>query len=563
MSESLATTWNVLGSTRNGAAVSILLPLLDSSDSQLAGDALRTLLKRRSEEVHRQLLRRWSTLSDEWKSIIRQRPGCMSGVFRSVVLDRDAEYFDDACDALLGLREYDLVSSLITASEDRVNPHAPVAAATLVKLVELLHEELVGERDYRKRRDPQLVRKHVLASLEKSIGRYGDHKCKEIIEAFLMLTGRDNPILKKVLLNPHAKCYLPVIELLSTSPRPGIMRLLLSYLDDPHAPTSAINAAVNRHDAVFLRSLFRKTGYEPSDASRTNLRKVKSIAWLTDEPQVLNEIDEAGQHAALQLLLATRVNRLKVFAVVRYLLKHGNVGGRRAAAAALEEFKGAEANRLVVQALDDPDPKVQAHALLQLRQRGIPGALTKLIAQVDSPHEVVRSAARRSLDEFRFTRYLSAYDMLEEEVRKSTGMLVKKVDPQTIPLIVKELTCPSRTRRLRALSIVAAMDIAEQVEEPILTAIADDDHFVRTAAADALRRCDTTAARAALREALQDRSVSVRDAAERSLLSLTAGPPPPVELNVTDTILIPEPPESSAAPPKPALDDEPLGRRNP
>jgi HEAT repeat protein len=218
--------------------------------------------------------------------------------------------------------------------------------------------------------------------------------------------------------------------------------------------------------------------------------------------------------------MATRINRLQVFSVVRYLLLQGKPGGRRAAAAVLEEFKGAESNRLVLQAIRDPDPQVQANALRQLRQRGIPGALTRLISLVDSPHEMVRSAARQSLDEFHFPRYLAAFDMLSDPVRNSTGLLVKKIDPRAVPQLVEELLSKSRTRRLRGLSVALAMDVSSQVEERVLELAEDSDHFVRAAAAKALARCDTAAARTALRKALLDRSVLVQEAAEQSLLAL-------------------------------------------
>ena len=85
--------------------------------------------------------------------------------------------------------------------------------------------------------------------------------------------------------------------------------------------------------------------------------------------------------------------------------------------------------------LEDPDPGVQAAVLGQLRHRGIPGILPHLISMVDSPHSEVRKAARESLTEFTFKRFLASFDMLAEEVQRTTGNLVKKVDPQTVPLL--------------------------------------------------------------------------------------------------------------------------------
>ena len=90
---------------------------------------------------------------------------------------------------------------------------------------------------------------------------------------------------------------------------------------------------------------------------------------------------------------------------------------------------------------------MQAHIVGQLRGRGIPGILPVLLEMVDSPHAVVRKAARESLAEFSFRRYVAAFEMLDDEVRQSTGMLVKKIDPQTVPLLREEMRSLVRTRR--------------------------------------------------------------------------------------------------------------------
>ncbi len=58
------------------------------------------------------------------------------------------------------------------------------------------------------------------------------------------------------------------------------------------------------------------------------------------------------------------------------------------------------------------------------------------------------------------------------------------------------------------------------LEARVLKLLSDADHVVRTQAARALAACDTPGARAALREALLDRSVTVQEAAQRSLRQL-------------------------------------------
>ena len=69
---------------------------------------------------------------------------------------------------------------------------------------------------------------------------------------------------------------------------------------------------------------------------------------------------------------------------------------------------------------------------------------------IDSPHSVVRKAARESLAEFSFRRYLAAVENVRR--RRAAGppaCWCRKIDPQTVPLLKEELRSPMRTRRLR------------------------------------------------------------------------------------------------------------------
>ena len=178
-----------------------------------------------------------------------------------------------------------------------------------------------------------------------------------------------------------------------------------------------------------------------------------------------------------------------------------------------------------MQALADPDPQVQANIIPQLRGRGIPGVLPSLLELVESPYAVVRKAVRESLSEFSFKRFVAAFDMLDEDVRRSTGRLVKKIDPQSVPLLNEELKSPMRTRRLRGLTIARTIDCVESVEGAIVEMLGDEDHLVRMEAATVLADAATPGSVAALQEVLSDSSEVVREAAQRSLAELLRNRP--------------------------------------
>lgn len=517
MSEALAITFQVLAKTDNETAVRVLTAALDSPHPLIQKGALKAILAQRNPAGGRELLRRLHTLPQRWKEIIQQNHGRMGRTLRDAVLGTDPQMFVNACRAAVWFREYDLIPALLNLLEDPHQQNADLAGRTLLEVTDQLYEELAAPRDQSNRRDPQLIRQHVISSLEDSAKRFERHKRREAVEAFLVLVGRDNVTLKQILKNPHHAGFLTTIDALSNSSRGGVMRLLLSLLDDPHVPSAALSVVANRCDLKFVQHLLRKIGREPSSTVAQNLKHVRSIAWLRSGPAILGQFDDATQHAAVQLVIGSRTPRLEAFAVIEYLVIHGKPGGRRAAAEALRDFSGAEANHLVLIALDDPDPRVQAAAVGQLRRRGIPGSLARLVALVDSPHAMVRKAARENLEEFTFERFLRAFDMLDEEVRQSTGMLAKKIDPQTIPRLEVELRSRGRTRRLRGLEISRTIEVVEQLEPLVIELLEDEDHLVRAQAATTLAQCTSTASRRALEEALGDRSHTVREAASASL----------------------------------------------
>jgi len=517
VTEGLKTTLQLLATTSNEAAVRVLVPGLDSPSALVREGALSAILSRRSPAGHREVLRRLGTADEGSRAIIEERRGRMTQAVRDAVLSGDRRLCVNGCRAAVWFREYDLIPALVNVLEDHSSPNGELAGATLVELVNLLYTELADTQKNSARRDPELARRHVIGSLERSIERFSSHRRREILEAYLLLVGRDSAVLKRVLNDPHHAAFLALVDVLSKSDAAGVIGLLLSLLDDPRAPSSALAVVAKRSDLRFVRYLLRKIGHEPSTAVRQNLKRIETVAWLEDRPAVLDQLDDASQHAAVRLAMISGIPRTEAFSVVKHLLLAGRPAGRRAAANALNEFNGAEANALALKALEDRDPHVLAGVLVQLRRRGILGALPRLVEMVDSEHAVVRRAARTSLDEFTFERFLAAFDVLDEEVRRSTGTLVKKVDAQTIPQLKRELESHMRTRRLRGLMIAQVIGAVEPLEETIAGLIGDKDHMVRAEAAKALGAGRLPASRHALEEALSDSSATVQEAARASL----------------------------------------------
>lgn len=508
---------SVLAKTQNEAAVPVLLSALEASDQNVRLSALRAILARRSAVAERELIRRWHTLSKRWKNIIADSGGRLSSVLRDAVLGADEQLRQNGCDALLTLREYHLMPALITAVEETSNPHAERSAETLLLLAESLCGELAAPREYQHHRDPHVVRVHVLGALEHSVERFDQHKSRAIVEAFLILAGHQNALLNHILRHPHDKAHVALVHLLSHSPRPAVMRLILDSLEAPHTSSAIYRTLAYRSDLCFVRHLLTHFVDEIPKSAKCNLKRLESFRWLRDDLNLLSMLNATEQRGAIHLTMASGMSRQCAFEVVEFILANGEVEARREAAKALTEFHSPEANAAVIRALEDDDPAVRAIAVGQLRERGIRGAMTTLVELVDSADEVVREAAREALAEFTFERFLASFGTLEDAALAEIGQIVKRVDPHALDGLRSELTGPLRVRRIRAIQMAVAMTAVAECESCIIALLSDDDHVIRATAADALVQSPSVAARNALRHATLDRSRIVHDAAEHTL----------------------------------------------
>ncbi len=519
---SLDKTLHLLAQTDNRSAVGVLAGAMNSGDAKIREEAIRGLLTRREEAGHRQVLRQWHEFDDRCKSTAADFPGRLFTPIRNDVAGGDVQLAGVACDAALWTADYDLAPVLVMIAEDPTNACADLAAKTLLQLTEKLFEAAHGPRDYRDRRDPHMMRARVCSNLESALDQQQLRRV-ESIESFLQLCQPDTPGLKRILRREAGEIRELAVHTFRTSRRPGVLHLLLDLLEDPHTPPALARLVGKREDRAFLCALFARAADGPSSGLARNLKRIISSDWVGKDLTWLESLDGRDQRGAIEMLLATGIPRDEVFRVIAHLGVHGTEDGRRAVATALASFASAEANLLSLTVLDDESPAVQAEALGQLRDRRLPGALPRLIELLDSPHVTVRDKARACLSEFTFPRFLAAFEFLDNDVQRSTGELVRKVDPNTLSGLTREFKAEHRERRRQALAVASAMGVLGEIEGQIISLLHDRDPQVRIAAANTLAACTSADARAALRQALVDQDPKVRLAAETSIRAMLPG----------------------------------------
>jgi len=490
---------------------------LDSSDADIQAHALRTLTQRPGSSGKQDVLRRWHLLGDSRKELVAEPPARLGPAIREAILSSDRQLFRNACEAALWARECSLIPTLLIVAEDPAHPENPLAAQTLLALTEVLVDGLLSARHEEHLPHPQVIWRRVAPALEDSSKRYEQHRCPQVLEAFLMLAARDSAWLIHVLCHARHPALARVIELLTTSPRPSIMRLLLSYLDDPNPPALILTILTQRCDVAFVKLLTKRVAERFPDSARKGLRKVDALSWLQDGLALLSALNDREQRGALELVLAAGTRKRWGLSVIQFLLQSGAVGARRAAISRLAEFRGLEADHLIMTATADEDPQVQKRAAELLWDRALPGAVLTLVQLLQSPHEMVRAAVRRPLAAFTFQHYAAIFDTLDEQGRRETGVLVKRVDPTAIDELRMRLGENTRASRIRAIEMTVAIDAVVELELELIELLADDDYLTRVEAAHALAQTNSPASSAALRLALGDEMASVRQAAQQAL----------------------------------------------
>lgn len=524
MGTALETTFEVLSSSRNESVVSVLIGALDSHDGTVYEHAIRALVARRSKAGHLAVLGRWHLLSPKQRELLPEGRGRMSGALRDAVLSDEEQLFENACELVEEFTEFDLVPTLVTLAENQKNEHAPAATALVVRLVNRLSEMVHGQRDKNDRRDPESIRRYVLESLERSVERFRHHGRAELLEAFVILAGPSCNLLRKILDNPHHACYDTMVNTLTHSQSTGVIELLLSFLKTPSSSLGILNVMSRRADKPFVERLLECTRVEDFQKIRKNLARIHSFPWLLTDEFGIDRFSEQDQARCVKLVTHSGMKQEDVLAILERALIYGEPVGRCAACEALVPIAGDRPSQLVLRATRDSDPVVQAAATRQLRDRHLPGTMALLLKLIDSPHEIVRDASRESLREFSFENYLARFETLSDDARRSTGMVVQKVDSETIPNLLGEMENPSRRSRMRAIDMAEAMQLISQTSEGLLTLLEDEDHLVRSAAADALQGCQTPEVQEALQHAANDSSAAVQNAAKSSLAAFVGLP---------------------------------------
>lgn len=517
MTHGIELTFQHLGKTRNTAATGLLIAALDSPVSDIHDAAIEALLRRRDAAGQRALFQRWTTLSQRNKDKIAGHIDALDVALREALNASEETEFQTACEAIIRCREYETVPLLLRMATETGNPRRETATHTLVQLVGLLRQELDRTDKRSGRHSPEFIRAHTIEALEGAVRQYRDHENHQVLEAFLILISRENPLFRELMQSPDLPTHLAIVEILRHSTHPAVVGLILSCLEDASPMAPLLHLIGVRYDGAFLSQWFRKLPNHIPGPVKQNLRKLHRLAWAEENRKVLTKLSGPQQGVALRILAQTSVSDPVRYETLKLIATEGQPEGRLEAIQQFVTYTDANTTALVLHATDDDYASIRASALRQVRARQIPGAIKLLLEHLEGESPLVQEAVRESLADFNFPAYLAAFDKMNEPTRVKTGGLVAKVDVRTPQYLEEELRGEATFRQLRACSIIRLLHLEPMLEGVLHDLLVEGDQAVRVEAAEMLSRCPTEATRQALREAVLDRNVRVREMAEESL----------------------------------------------
>lgn len=484
--DGLDRTIDVLARSENQAAHFLLLELFLRGDPDRREQVLDILLTRPHREILRELVARFHELDPKFQRRILSEGTRLENAVRQAYVEADPVIYANARELIRRLPDYDQSSLLIGSLVGKDDARRKDAVALLANLTdELLRESALPEQE-RSQHDMEAVRRRYLTALRQGMRRFPQHREDIVLTSFLRLAEDEAPEVLQIAREDSDPCHRSLTTILRRSTDPRVLRWVYRLLNTPHPPPAILAILGERDDQEFVEKLLDQVTALVETPVAQSLRRVNEIRWLEAEPPLVARLSEDRQAAAVIFAIHSGVRLEVKLRLIAYLLDEGSTKARRAAACALAQLPGSDANQLVVACLDDEDPEVQLAVTPFLRERGLPNVMALLVKQLDRPDERIREAARSSLSDYTMERFLGSYDQMEDPTRKPLGAMILRIDGAARQTLAKGLATPQRQHRIRAARVIRQLGLAGDLIEPLVALLSDADKLVRREAIEAL-----------------------------------------------------------------------------
>lgn len=321
---------------------------------------------------------------------------------------------------------------------------------------------------------------------------YARHRRRDVLLAACCLGASRPDWLERFFNTEHGAATRALGAMMDSLDQPPVCRLLLEMLGHPVLESMALRAIARPKARRWVGLWLEKPSLLDCPAVRKALAGLERANHLIPARQELAEMSTIAQRA-----LVRWIDRLPLAREAK-LLALGRLGGcpdrqaRLLSVRMLESMRCEQADDLISCYCFDPSGAVARRALRWLIRRNWTGLTRLLTHLVDSRFPCVQKMAERHLAARSFTLLWSQWTTLDAATRRGAARAWLKLDRDDRQRLTGKLRDERAENRLRAVSMIRALGLADRFAAELIDRLEDVDGKVASSAAAALGSAGAT-----------------------------------------------------------------------
>jgi hypothetical protein len=464
-------TLKLLEETRNDAAIAVLAHGLAVSDPKIREASVRALLARRTDSAIKAIVQHWHTLDAGDKKLLDNHWQLFVPNTLAMLKSQDTRENRNAIQTVADLNLVEGFFELIQISINDTHLLCTEARQALTQLASRW-----GERA-RSGRDVPSVRIPMLQSLFSSIYEYQQHRCVEVIDAWLRMSAWEDATLRTVLLDPGHPCYTQIMRRLRFSQEPQIIELLAGFLTRRSTPQVILEVLAQRQESFLAFHLIEKYQNQFDEVSRYHFERMPRCECLfifnTDE---LAHMSFSQQQTLAMLRAANASSPHTVLQAAIDIERSDPVEGPKSAARLLRLLHGISLEVLCSAFGNQPSEP----------ERDLRGLIESVLHWRDHNNRHLAESTSKIFEEISLNRLLAQIPIGPASLCEGIANLLKVLGFSYENELTLEIGNPSPRRRSLAIRAIAYLGLVPTYRTTLGTLISDSREEVRVAAIESL-----------------------------------------------------------------------------
>ncbi len=344
-------------------------------------------------------------------------------------------------------------------------------------------------------------RRQVAGAIETGVLCYETHLEARIVEAALWFVDEMGPKFWSLISAPGNRIAGIIVSLLAGAPDPRLASFAMQALNYAELRPHVARLLGNCRDPAFLAEWARQSWRMVSPRIARGMAGIRELACVSEESLELVNLPPELQRHVPRWLMATGLTARQKTQVLHALCECGEALGRVAAVWAAT--RGPDEFTPLLRLLIDADDEVVARIARRELARRRPLEVTLQAVLADRPGAEA-TGQRPSLPPVSFESYWHAFDCMTDPERVTYGRRMIARTPMATALLRRQLASRNADDRLRAIRIIALMNMPTSFEDDLYQLGRDSDPKVRSAAVAALGRLESRTSRRIVNDALHD-----------------------------------------------------------